>query len=182
MSSIKGVPESEPLTISTSPVQDTAMDMILLEIRVMDSTICTIAAKTKSIGLDIAGFQARVTGLEQRMTKMVDHFKTIPDRDQELLHLRSMLIDLEERSLRDNVHFFGFPEQSEGTDVQDFFQSILPTIPGLTFDPPVGISEGRSSGTTTARQRHLPRQIITCLLRHGQARRLIMVARAHGPY
>ncbi|KAJ1119454.1 hypothetical protein NDU88_007639 [Pleurodeles waltl] len=118
------------------------MDRILLEItgvgrrlEGMDSTICTLAAKTKSIHLDIVGFQARVTWLQQRVTTMEDHLNTISDRDQELFYLRSKLIDLEDRSCRDNDCFFGFLEQSEGSNVQDFLQSILHTITGLTFDP-----------------------------------------------
>ncbi|KAJ1145840.1 hypothetical protein NDU88_012123 [Pleurodeles waltl] len=77
------------------------MDRILQEITVLghrlegtDFSICTLAAETKSIHLDIVHFQARVMGLEQRMTTMEDHLNTTPDRDQEILYLRSKLIDL----------------------------------------------------------------------------------------
>ncbi|KAJ1150923.1 hypothetical protein NDU88_003710 [Pleurodeles waltl] len=106
----------EPSTTSASPAQDTAMDCILQEITAvgrrlggMDFTICTLAAETKAICLDIAGFEPRVMGLEQRVTLMEDHLNTVPDRDQELLNLHIKLIDLEDRSHRDKVHFFGFP-------------------------------------------------------------------------
>ncbi|KAJ1132321.1 hypothetical protein NDU88_010645 [Pleurodeles waltl] len=64
----------------------------------MDSTISALAAETKSVHLDIAGFQSRMKGLEQRVTTMEDHLNTMPERDQELLFLRSKLIDFEDRS------------------------------------------------------------------------------------
>ncbi|KAJ1120846.1 hypothetical protein NDU88_008995 [Pleurodeles waltl] len=63
--------------------------------------------------LDIVGFQSRVTGLEQRVTTMEDHINTAQDRVQELLYLCCKLIDLVDRSHRDSVHFFGFPEHRE---------------------------------------------------------------------
>ncbi|KAJ1209135.1 hypothetical protein NDU88_004513 [Pleurodeles waltl] len=70
----------------------------------MDSTISTLAAETKSTCLDIAGFQSRMSDLEQRVITVEDHLNTVPERDQELLFLRSKLIDLEDRSRRDNTN------------------------------------------------------------------------------
>ncbi|KAJ1175400.1 hypothetical protein NDU88_000688 [Pleurodeles waltl] len=90
----------------------------------MNSTISTLAAENKSIRLDIAGFKSRVSGLEQRAAAVEDHLNTIPEWDQELLFLCSKLINLEDRSCRDNVRFFGFPEHIEGTDIQAFIKEI----------------------------------------------------------
>ncbi|KAJ1168811.1 hypothetical protein NDU88_000724 [Pleurodeles waltl] len=94
----------------------------------MDSTIPVLAAETKSICLEITGSQSKVSeaGLKQRVTAVEDHLNTIPKQDQELLFLRSKLIDLEDRSRRDNVRFFGFPEHIEGTNIQAFLQETLP--------------------------------------------------------
>ncbi|KAJ1124539.1 hypothetical protein NDU88_002990 [Pleurodeles waltl] len=58
----------------------------------MDSTICTLATESKSISLDIAGFQAWVTVLDERMITMEDHLNTTPDHDQEALYLRRHIV------------------------------------------------------------------------------------------
>ncbi|KAJ1107567.1 hypothetical protein NDU88_004957 [Pleurodeles waltl] len=82
----------------------------------MDSAIYSLTVETKSMHLEIASFQSRVSGLEQRVTTMEDYLNTGQDRDQDLLYLRSTVVDLEDRSRRDNVRLFGFLEQIEGTD------------------------------------------------------------------
>ncbi|KAJ1197654.1 hypothetical protein NDU88_001510 [Pleurodeles waltl] len=80
--------------------QDTSIERILKEILVvgcrlegMDSNIFSLAEETKSIRTDITGFQNRVMRLEQRVSAIEDHYNTTPDRDQEILCLRSKLID-----------------------------------------------------------------------------------------
>ncbi|KAJ1140550.1 hypothetical protein NDU88_006900 [Pleurodeles waltl] len=103
----------------------------------MDSTIASLAAETKSISLDITGFQSRVMGLEQCITVVEDNLNTMQEWDQDLLFIRSKLNDLKERSCMDNIHFFGFPENMEGSDVQAFLQNTLPMLTGLTFDSPL---------------------------------------------
>ncbi|KAJ1213713.1 hypothetical protein NDU88_001345 [Pleurodeles waltl] len=131
-------------TLITGLEQDNTIERIPQEITAvgrrlegMDSTMSTLAAETKSICLDIASFQSRMTGLEQCVTAMEDHLNTVPERDQELLFLRSKLIDLEDRSHRDNVRFFGFPERIEGPNIQAFLQKIIPTLTSLTFYRPL---------------------------------------------
>ncbi|KAJ1143449.1 hypothetical protein NDU88_009758 [Pleurodeles waltl] len=62
------------------------------------------------------GFQSLVSALEQRMTAV------------ELLYLGSKVIDLEDRSRRDNVRFLGFPETKEEEDVQSFLKTTLPQL------------------------------------------------------
>ncbi|KAJ1150479.1 hypothetical protein NDU88_003270 [Pleurodeles waltl] len=103
----------------------------------MDSAITSLTAETKSMRLDIAGFQSRLIGLEQRVTTMEDHINTAQDRDQELFYLRSKLIDLEDRSRRDNICIFGLPEHIGGTDIQSFLRDALPKLTDLTFNLPL---------------------------------------------
>ncbi|KAJ1113227.1 hypothetical protein NDU88_001481 [Pleurodeles waltl] len=98
-------------------------------------------AETKSIRLDIAGFQSRVTGLEQRVATVETHVISSRDRDQELLYLCSKMIDLEARSRRDNVRFLGFPETTEGMDIHSFLGEALPKLTGLTFTLPWSFKE-----------------------------------------
>ncbi|KAJ1126844.1 hypothetical protein NDU88_005250 [Pleurodeles waltl] len=103
----------------------------------MDNDITSLTSETKSMRLDIASFQSQETGLEQRVTTMEGHLTTSQDGSQELLYLHSKLIDLEDRSRKDNVRFFRFPESMEGTDTQSFLRTVLPKLTDLTFDPPL---------------------------------------------
>ncbi|KAJ1156504.1 hypothetical protein NDU88_009223 [Pleurodeles waltl] len=98
--------------------QGATMDRILQEISVVgcrlegvDSMMTSLTEDTKSMRLDIEGFQSRVTTLEKRVLTVEMQAAIASDRDQELLFLRSKVIDLEDRSRRDNVRFLGFPEE-----------------------------------------------------------------------
>ncbi|KAJ1142300.1 hypothetical protein NDU88_008627 [Pleurodeles waltl] len=84
----------------------------------------------------------RVTGLEHQMESLESHLTTAQDRDQDLLYLRSKITDLEDRSRRDNIRLFRFPENEVGPDVQAFRGSVLPKMTLLTFDPPHWSSSG----------------------------------------
>ncbi|KAJ1198689.1 hypothetical protein NDU88_002528 [Pleurodeles waltl] len=93
------------LTPTENPEQGTTMEHILQEIAAVgrwleeiDSTIPTLAAETKSMRLDIAGFQSRVSHLEQHVIAVEANLNTISEWDQELLFLCSKLIDLEDRN------------------------------------------------------------------------------------
>ncbi|KAJ1101106.1 hypothetical protein NDU88_006179, partial [Pleurodeles waltl] len=139
---------SSPPTESTTMAEkshSTTMDRILQEITTvsrriegMDASITSITLETKSMRAEIAGFQSRVTGLEQRMGLVEAQTTMSRDRDQDLIYLRSKLTDMEDRSRRDNIRLHGIPENEEGGDVQTFLRSILPKLTLLDFDPPHG--------------------------------------------
>ncbi|KAJ1112857.1 hypothetical protein NDU88_001118 [Pleurodeles waltl] len=148
----------------------------------MNSAISSLATEMKSILLDIAGFQTRVSGLEQRVATVEDHLNTTPDRDQELLYLHSKLIDLEDRSCRDNVSFFRFQEQIEGTVIQTFLWPTLPTQMGLTFDPPLEFQMAYRLSPKRLDGASRPRPNISCLRRLRQVRQMLLVVRTHRPF
>ncbi|KAJ1172049.1 hypothetical protein NDU88_003901 [Pleurodeles waltl] len=132
-----------PPGIMADPAQGATMDHILQEISEvgrrlegMDNGMASLTAETKSMWLDIAGFQSQVLGLEQQVSTVETHITSLTDWDQELLYLRSKLINLEDRSCRDNFHFLGFPETIEGADIHSYLRETLPKLTGLTFDPP----------------------------------------------
>ncbi|KAJ1109999.1 hypothetical protein NDU88_007354 [Pleurodeles waltl] len=121
LSPASGVHPTTPPSNMVEQTQGATMDRYLQEISAMgrnlegmDNSMASLTAETKSMRLDIAGFKSRVTGLEQRVAKVETHITSSLDRDQELIYLCSKLIDLEDRSRRDNVRFFGFPENIEG--------------------------------------------------------------------
>ncbi|KAJ1150196.1 hypothetical protein NDU88_002992 [Pleurodeles waltl] len=87
-------------------------------------------------GLKEAGTPGITAELEQRSVTVETHAAFSRDRHQELLYLRSKMIDLEDRSRRDNVQFLGFLETIEGTDMHSFLRETLPKLTGLTLDPP----------------------------------------------
>ncbi|KAJ1217765.1 hypothetical protein NDU88_005355 [Pleurodeles waltl] len=155
----KGVPP--PMAAETSsahqemadPAQEPTMDRILQEISAvgrsmegMDSAMVSMAAETKTIHMEIASFQARVLGLEQRVSKVEAHASSFQDRDQELLFLRSKLTDLEDRSRRDNVRFVGFPENMEGENLHRFLRDTLPRLTGITLEPPLEFQRAHRIG------------------------------------
>ncbi|KAJ1088213.1 hypothetical protein NDU88_001372 [Pleurodeles waltl] len=106
----------------------------------------SISAETKSICTEIASFQTRVLGLEQRVSKVEAHASSFQDIDQELLFLRSRLTDLYDRSRRDNVHFIEFPENIEGEDLHRFLRDTLPRLTGTTFEPPLEFQRAHRLG------------------------------------
>ncbi|KAJ1148908.1 hypothetical protein NDU88_001732 [Pleurodeles waltl] len=119
------------------------MDRILQEIAAvgrklegMDSAMASLTAEKKSMRFDVAGFQTQVTGLEQRVATVETRIASWGYRDQELLYLRSKLIDLEDRSRRDNIRFLGFLENVEGTDIHSYLRETLPKLTGIIFVPP----------------------------------------------
>ncbi|KAJ1152882.1 hypothetical protein NDU88_005656 [Pleurodeles waltl] len=78
--------------------QKSTIDRILQDILVvgcnlegMDSAMVSLTAETKSIRLDIAGFQSRVLGLEQQVTTVKAQVTSSRDRDQELMFLYSKM-------------------------------------------------------------------------------------------
>ncbi|KAJ1208896.1 hypothetical protein NDU88_004279 [Pleurodeles waltl] len=117
------VPEVHPLVqpcTMTDQVQKTTRDRIFQEISVvgrrvewMGSMMASLTEETKLMYLDIAGFQSQVTSLEQRVMTVEAHAISSPDREQELLYLRSKLIDLEDMSCRDKISFLGFRKTSK---------------------------------------------------------------------
>ncbi|KAJ1138556.1 hypothetical protein NDU88_004937 [Pleurodeles waltl] len=165
------------------------MDRILQEISAvgrrlegMDSMMTSLTEDTKSMRLDIAGFQSRVITLEQRVTTVDAQAVLATDRDQELLHLRSKVIDFEDRSIRDNVRFLGFPEEIEGVDLQSFLKNTLSQLTGLTFDPPLEFQRAHRLGPKRREGTNHPLPIIACFLRHTQARQLLQKVRVQGPF
>ncbi|KAJ1129779.1 hypothetical protein NDU88_008144 [Pleurodeles waltl] len=165
------------------------MDRILQEISAIrrriggaDAAINSLTMETKSMRSDIARFQSRVTGLEHLVLTLESHMNTVQDRDQDLLYLRSKITDLEDRSRRDNVRFFGFPENEESPDVHAFLRSVLPKLTALTFDPPLEFQLAHRLGPGRPGGASRPRTVIACLLRHGQTRQFLQAARSHSPF
>ncbi|KAJ1083462.1 hypothetical protein NDU88_003621 [Pleurodeles waltl] len=95
---------------------------------------------------DIASFRETVTDLDQRLTTVEDYIMTLPDQDAELRFLRAKVTDLEDRSRRDNVCFFGIPEHKEGSDIKTFLKNLLPELTGLDFSPPLEFQRAHRIG------------------------------------
>ncbi|KAJ1194321.1 hypothetical protein NDU88_003610 [Pleurodeles waltl] len=163
----KRAPPSTPQEHMTHQPSDMAdapkgatMDCILQEISTvgrrlegMDSRMISLTEETKSMHLDFAGFQSRVTTLEQRVTAVETQATLTADRDQELLYL-----------CRDSVCFLGFPEEIEGADVQSFLKNILPQLTVLAFDPPLEFQRAHRLGPKSREGANHPRPIIACFL------------------
>ncbi|KAJ1191236.1 hypothetical protein NDU88_000552 [Pleurodeles waltl] len=120
------VEDSPPLPCANmaDDTQGATMNRILQEISAvsrklegMDNDMVALTAETRSMRLDIGGFQSQMSGLDQRVTMVESQVASWTDRDLELSHLRSKLTDLEDRSRRNNVRLLGFMEGVEGADI-----------------------------------------------------------------
>ncbi|KAJ1174462.1 hypothetical protein NDU88_006283 [Pleurodeles waltl] len=118
----------------TDDTQGVSMDRILQEISAvgrklegMDNAMVALTAETRSMRLEIASFQSQISGLDHRVTTVETQVASWTDRDQELLHLRSKLPDLEDRSRRNNIHLLGFPEGTEGAEYSPTYGTHSPS-------------------------------------------------------
>ncbi|KAJ1210757.1 hypothetical protein NDU88_006119 [Pleurodeles waltl] len=175
-----------------SPLVDSppleATDRILQEIasvgrrqEVMDLKITDLTLASSSIRADIAGFRETVTNLDQRLSTVEDHVAAITDQEEELGSLRAKLTDLEDLSRRDNVRFFGIPEQKEGADIKAFLSSLLTDHFGIEFSPPPEFQRVHRIGPPHKASANKPRPIIACFLSHEQARQVISTAKTQRP-
>ncbi|KAJ1082601.1 hypothetical protein NDU88_002766 [Pleurodeles waltl] len=73
------------------------------------------------------------------------------------------------------------PEQTSLSGVQAFLSSVLPKLTSLTFNPQLEFQRAHRVGPKCPDGASRPRPIIACLLRHTQTRKLLQVARNHGP-
>ncbi|KAJ1169856.1 hypothetical protein NDU88_001744 [Pleurodeles waltl] len=142
-----------PRTSMADDTQGVTMDRILQEILAvsrklegMDSAMVVLTAETRSMRLDIVGFQSQISGLDQRVATVETQVASWTDRDQELLHLRSKLIDLEDRSRRNNVRLLGFPEGIKGVDIFSYLREKLPKLTDIAFDPPLEFQRAHRLG------------------------------------
>ncbi|KAJ1154165.1 hypothetical protein NDU88_006919 [Pleurodeles waltl] len=75
----------------------------------MDFKITDLSAACTSIRANIAGFQDNISDLNQCLVTVKGQLVMLPERDSELQFLHAKITDLEDRSRRDNVRFFGIP-------------------------------------------------------------------------
>ncbi|KAJ1142385.1 hypothetical protein NDU88_008711 [Pleurodeles waltl] len=181
-------PLTPPHTNMTEDTQGASMDRILQEISEvgrqlegMGNAMVALKAETRSMRLEIAGFQTQISGLDQRVTTVEAQATSWANRDQELLHLRSRLTDLEDRSRRNNIRLLGIPEGTEGMDIPSYLRDMLPKLTDITFDPPLEFQRAYRLRPKRQDGKGRPRPIIACMLRHGQACQLLQTAQTQGP-
>ncbi|KAJ1193153.1 hypothetical protein NDU88_002458 [Pleurodeles waltl] len=120
-----------------------ATDRILQEIasvgrrlEAMDLKRTDLIVASSSIRADIAGFRETANALDQRLTAVEDQVAALPDQEAELRSLRAKITDLEDRSRRDNMRFFGIPEHKEGSDIKSFLKTRQSDLFGMELSPP----------------------------------------------
>ncbi|KAJ1152860.1 hypothetical protein NDU88_005634 [Pleurodeles waltl] len=94
----------------------------------MGSMISELTVASSSIRADKAGFRETVNNLVPCLTIMEDQVAALPDQEAELRSLQAKVIDLEDRSRRDNVRLFGILEHKEGSDIKTFLKNLLPQL------------------------------------------------------
>ncbi|KAJ1104967.1 hypothetical protein NDU88_002375 [Pleurodeles waltl] len=126
--------------------------------------------------------QEKMTGLDHHLSLEEDRLKQQLDKDQELQYLKDKLTDQEDRSHKDNVRFFGIPEQVEGADASTFHKDSLPVFTGLTFFHPLEFQLAHRMGPPKNAPRWRSRPIIACVVQHKQVHQLLNAAQSHSPY
>ncbi|KAJ1143708.1 hypothetical protein NDU88_010013 [Pleurodeles waltl] len=126
----------------------------------MDSKISDLTVASTSIRADIAGFRETVTDLDQRLTTVEDQVAALPDHEEELRSLCAKVIDLEDRSRRDNIRLFGNPERKEGSDIKNVVKSLLPELTGLDFSPPLEFQRVHRIGPL----HNVPSSLVSCAM------------------
>ncbi|KAJ1208044.1 hypothetical protein NDU88_003434 [Pleurodeles waltl] len=134
----------------------------------MDMKILDLSTASTSIPGNIAHFQVTVTDLDQCLTTVEDHIATLPAQDMEMQFFLAKITDLEDRSQRDNVCFFGIPEHTDGSDVKGFLKNFLPEITGLAFSPPLEFQRAHRISPLHKANSGRPHPIIACFIRHEQ--------------
>ncbi|KAJ1124787.1 hypothetical protein NDU88_003236 [Pleurodeles waltl] len=147
-----------------------------------DSKISDLTVASTSIRADIAGFRETVTDLDQRLTTVEDQVVALPNHEAELRSLRAKVIDLEDRSRRDNIRLFGIAECKEGSDNETFLKNLLPELTGLDFSPPLEFQRVHRIGPLHNVTSDKPRPIIAYFLRHEQVRQTISAAKSQGTF
>ncbi|KAJ1165495.1 hypothetical protein NDU88_005922 [Pleurodeles waltl] len=148
----------------------------------MDSKITDLTVAFSSIQADIAGFRETVHDLDQCLTTVEGQVASLPDQEAELRSLRAKVIDLEDRSRRDNVCFFCIPEHKEGSDIKTFLKTLLPKLTCLEFSPPLEFQRVHRIGPLPKATSDKPCPIITCFLCHVQACQIISAAKLQGSF
>ncbi|KAJ1164387.1 hypothetical protein NDU88_004827 [Pleurodeles waltl] len=138
----------------------------------MDLKITDLTVASSSIRTDIASFRETVNNLDQHLTTVEDQVAAIPDQEEELRTLRAKITELEDRSHRDNVRFFGAPEQKEGSDIKAFLKSLLIDHFGIEYSPPLEFQRVHRIGPPHKASTNKPRPIIACFFRHEKPARL----------
>ncbi|KAJ1097448.1 hypothetical protein NDU88_002567 [Pleurodeles waltl] len=126
----------------------------------MDLKITDLTVTSSSIRADIVGFKETADALDQRLTAVEDQVAALLDQETELRSLRAKVTDLEDRSHRDNIRFFGILDRKEGSDIRTFLQSLLPDLFGIEFSPSAEFQRAHRIGPPHKATSDKPRPII----------------------
>ncbi|KAJ1136952.1 hypothetical protein NDU88_003365 [Pleurodeles waltl] len=159
LSSVAQTADPHPFDATACILQEiTAVGQCL---EAIDSKISNLTAATTSIRADIARFQVTVTDLDHRLTTVENHIADLPAQNKEIRSLQLKITDLEDRSRRDNVCFFGIPERREGSDIKACLKNFLPELTGLDFSPPLEFQRVHRIGPLHKAHSGQARQVIT---------------------
>ncbi|KAJ1115530.1 hypothetical protein NDU88_003754 [Pleurodeles waltl] len=167
---------------------DTATERILQEIaavghrlEAMDSKIMDLSTVSHSIRSDFASFHEKVTNLDHCLTEVEGQLTVLLECDSELHLFHAKLTDLEDRSQRDNVCFFGVPERKEGTDIRAYLKDLLLELTGPTYSLALEFQRAHRISLIHKADLGKSHPVIAYFLPDKQARQVITAVRAYCP-
>ncbi|KAJ1121639.1 hypothetical protein NDU88_000159 [Pleurodeles waltl] len=189
---LQTVPEianSQHIMAESAAASTTNMDAILKELLAIRSSISSLEHTVSTNTMEVQGlrnevvkFQINMQSTDARLSAVENLIDKIPDNSQDIGYLQQKVIELEDRSRRNNLRIIGLPEQIEKNNILDFLTTFLPTLTKITFSQPLDFQRAhrvRSRGITSSTR---PRHVLACCLHHQQARQIILAAKKHGPY
>ncbi|KAJ1151517.1 hypothetical protein NDU88_004297 [Pleurodeles waltl] len=141
------------------------------------TSLLDFTVASSSIHADIAGFRDTANALDQHLIAVEDQEAVLPDQEAELRALRAKITNLEDRSRRDNVRFFGIPEHKKGSDIKSFLKPLLSDRFGIELSSPLEFQRVHRIGPLHKATSDKPCPIIACFLRHEQAHQIISAAK-----
>lgn len=130
-----------------------------------------INQKFKDLSGDLQATTVRVTEVEQRTADIEEWNRAASDTLLDVLEkqreMQEKLIDLEARSRRNNLHIYGIPEGSEGSNLLEFVTSFIKSELGLPLtDTGLGIQRCHRALAPKPPRDSPPRSLVLCFLEH----------------
>ncbi|KAJ1178864.1 hypothetical protein NDU88_004106 [Pleurodeles waltl] len=158
------------------------MDRILQEISAvgrklegMDNAMVALMAETRSMRLEIAGFQSQIwagstSDDSGSPSCFLDQQRPgTPAPPQQANRSREQKPQKRHPPSQN-------PGRDGGPDIPSYLRDMLPKLTEITFDPPLEFQRAHRLGPKRKDGKGRPRPIIACMLRHGQARQLLQTA------
>lgn len=137
------------------------------------------AATLQRIEENCAGLDSRLADVEQKVSDVQDVIAQVATLTKEVNQLKRTAEDLENRNRRNNLHVYGIPENSEGSDMITFLKAQVLPITGLPKSLDLNIQRAHRLGPKNASSSSKPRGIIAYFLLYSDLMAILNAVKQH---